>query len=70
VLERVQQALGARETGGAQGLRRLEGLTAAREEVDPACVLTAQRVALPGRAVHELEQINGRGLRLARVLSG
>src|SRR6476619_4854933 len=54
VLERVEQALGAHEAGGAQGLRRLEGLTATREEVDPAGVpmpLT-KRPAPRGRSDH------------------
>jgi hypothetical protein len=55
VLERVQQTLGAHEAPLAHGLGIGDGLTAAREEVDPGGILAAQRVALPGRAVEELD---------------
>ena len=60
VLEGVEQALRAHEACGAQRLGRLVRLAPTREEVD-ARVLAAERVALPGRPVEELEQVvNGR----------
>jgi phage protein U len=61
VLEGVEQTLWPHEAGGTQGLGGLERLATAREEVDLADVLPAQRIALPGWAVEELEQVvNGR----------
>jgi hypothetical protein len=67
-LERVEKTLGAHEAAEAQRLGGSSDWPRAGKEVDLARVLAAQRIALPGRAVEELEQVlNGRYIGLVSL---